>query len=220
MSKATTKVNVTVNNTKQNVSKILLSQLMSDANGIANCKYDCIDRRIATLKSCIGYSLINSGYNRNHSTTGWSSEDFEFHFEYGRRGGCRVSYMNNQGLQSAVFQASEWRCMMDYLKRKIDRLIDRLHAEKDEEIRRFEEEKFQKAVEEAVLNDIAKGSASRIRNLLEVEQAIHGNPSDDHCKCSCTHKVSGEVRKDIAKAASMTMDELEGKSDEDDFVEV
>ena len=67
----------------------------------------------------------------------------------------------------------------------------------------------------------AKGSASRIRNLLEIEQAIHGNPSDNHCKCSCTNgKVSGEVKKDIAKAPTFTMDELEGESNEDDFVEV
>ena len=121
---------------KQQVSKILLGQLIADAEGIASCKYDPIDRRIATLKRSISYNLINSGYHKNHSLASWSSEHFEMSFEYGKLGGTRISYMNNQGLQSAVFQASEWNCMMDYLKRRIDRLIDRLHNEKEEEARK------------------------------------------------------------------------------------
>ena len=205
---------------KQQVSKILLGQLIADAEGIASCKYDPVDRRIATLKRSISYNLINSGYHKNHSLASWSSEHFEMRFEYGKLGGTRISYMNNQGLQSAVFQASEWNCMMSYLKRKVDGIIDRLHSEKEEEIRKAEEEIFQRHVISVILDDIAHGDYSKIRNLLEVEQAIHGNPSDAHCKCSCTHsKVSGEVRKDTAKAASMTMDELEGKSNEGDFTE-
>ena len=215
MSKATTKVNVTINNTKQNVSKILLGQLISDAEGIAKCKYDCIERRISTLKHCMAYNLINSGYHKNHSLASWSSDDFEFRFEYGRRGGCRVSYMNNQGLQSAVFQASEWKCTMDYLKRRIDRIIDRLHAEKEDEIRKAEEERFQRQVISVILDDIAQGKASKIKTFLDIEQAVHGSNTEAHCKCSCTH-VAGEKKKD-----TFTMDELEHECESgDDFVEI
>lgn len=197
--------------TKQQVSKILMGQMLTWAKRYTNLSYVPYSYKASQIETSAITRIMRSGYERD-SITSWTSEDFDFRFEYGRRGGVRVSYMNNQGLQSAVFQASEWRCMMDYISRKIQNLLDAEKAKEEEEQRKAEEEKFQHAVEVAVLNDIAKGSASRIRNMLEVEQALHGNPSDAHCSCACGKEDSASS--EICKAGVRREVNLKSEIDE------
>lgn len=206
--KTTVKSNVTINNTKQNVSKILLGQLISNAEVTAKDRYLPFDCRIDAVKDCIGYKLINSRYGRNHSLTAWTAENFVFHFEYGRRGGVRVSYMNNQGLQSATFQASEWGCMMDYLKRKLDRMIDNLYDEK----KWVESEKLQRQLDE-LADHVSNGGGLRISKSIS-EDAMEFLKS----LASSLEPVSSQPRGTTVEADRMPSDCTETKQCKDELL--
>ena len=161
---------------KQQVSKVMLSQMVAWAKRYTSMSYMPYSYKEQQVNNSAITKIMKSGYGRD-SISSWTSEDFDFRFEYGRKGGVRVSYMNNQGLQSAIFQRDEWLCMMNYIGRKIHSLLDAEKTKEEEEQKKAEEEKFKKAVEAAILEDIAKGKDSRIRNAIETENTVH------HCHC-------------------------------------
>lgn len=184
--------------TKQQVSKILMGQMLTWAKRYTNLSYMPYSYKASQIETSAITRIMRSGYERD-SITSWASEDFDFRFEYGRRGGVRVSYMNNQGLQSAVFQASEWRCMMDYISRKIQNLLDAEKAKEEEEQRKAEEERFQRAVENAVLKALGRDKCSNLYRAIDdiaelaAEKVVDEQNIVDACKEIRKPGVKGEV---------------------------
>ena len=239
MSKQRTNNTVVAQGTKQQVSKILMGQMLTWAKRYTNLSCTPYSYKASQVESSAITKIMRSGYGRDGAITSWTSDDFDFRFEYGRRGGVRVSYMNNQGLQSAIFQKDEWLCMMNYIDRKIHGLLNAEKAKEEEEQRKAEEEKFQKAVEAAILSDITKGDASRIRHALAIEDACHGKlkygsaaeahatesnailkARTGHDAAHYARKIKETLKERIDSEPSISLDdEADGNASEEDFVE-
>ena len=112
---------------KQQVSNVLLSQLKREIKNLSYYGDAAIIERSAAA------SLCNSSYHKNGSLRSWGVEGtFNFVFEFGRRGGVRISYCNSDGLQSAVFQHDEWDNLKHMLKSMVYKAIsDIKNAEAD-----------------------------------------------------------------------------------------
>ena len=165
MAKGTNRMNVTVATSKQQVSKILMGQILA---GVKNA----VEYNIDLIKDSVEYKILQSNAD-NRKIAGWRTDSFAFKFEYGRRhGSIRVSYMNSDGLQSATFSSDEWSCFTDYMISRIDRIISEQRAknrEKAQKIAAILEERKQRAFEQAV--------RAQVEKVLKEQQSQHTNSS-------------------------------------------
>ena len=119
---------------KQQVSKVLLSQLKREIKDLSYYGDAAIIERSVAARLC------SSSYHKNGSVRSWGVEDtFNFVFEFGRRGGVRISYCNSNGLQSAVFQHDEWENMKHMLKSIIASAVARIEEAEADKKRKEEQ---------------------------------------------------------------------------------
>lgn len=148
---AKTTMNVAMRNNQQQISKILCSQLVS---GVKNLAEHCDDD--AKIKDSVEYKIATSRAHRVGCIAGWSSCDFAFDFEYGRRNAVRVSYVNSDGMISAVFSERQWIMLTGFIQGKLDRIIADKLIELSTKKRKEEEAAFQRRVEYAVREALEK----------------------------------------------------------------
>ena len=123
-----------VMSSKQQVSKILLSQVKREIKDLSYYK------DAALIERSIAANLCRSSYHKDGSIRSWGAEGiFNFVFEFGRRGGVRISYCNSNGLQSAVFQHDEWENMKHMLKSIIASAVDRIEEAEADKKRKEEQ---------------------------------------------------------------------------------
>ena len=119
---------------KQQVSKVLLSQLKREIKNLSYYGDAAIIERSAAA------SLCSSSYHKNGSLRSWGRDGvFNFVFEFGRKGGVRISYCNSNGLQSAVFQHDEWDNLKSMLRSMVEKAISVIEDAKAEEKRKEEQ---------------------------------------------------------------------------------
>ena len=136
---------------KQQVSKILMSQIKKEIKDMMHYE------DAAIIKRSVAATLCDSAYHKDGSLRSWGQDGvFNFVFEFGRKGGVRISYCNSNGLQSAVFQHDEWDSLKYMLKSMVDKAISDIEKCKDEEKRKEEQERFEAAVAEAVRKELQK----------------------------------------------------------------
>ena len=140
-----------VETSKHQVSKVLLSQVKRQIKDLMYYK------DAALIERSIAANLCRSSYNKDGSIRSWGAEGiFNFVFEFGRRGGVRISYCNSDGLQSAVFQHDEWDNLKHMLKSMVDKAISDIKNAEAEKKRKEEQERFEAAVAEAVRKELQK----------------------------------------------------------------
>lgn len=147
MTKKNNTTNVAIKSAKQQVSKILMKQAESTMKSLV--KIQDSERR---MKELAIYRFMTAEPGED----GWMAQysiynTYIFRFEIGRKTkAIRVSYMNSDGLQSAVYSHDEWKCMTSYIKDRLDLVI----ADRISEIKEIEEKTkkacFQREVEKAV----------------------------------------------------------------------
>ena len=142
---ARTNMNVNVTSRQQQVSKILRSQLISGMESQA--KY-CSD--VERLYDTVEYRIVTSRAFQNGCITAWTSKDFGFTFEYSRKKYVRVSYMNSDGMISAIFSEQQWICMTTFLQNKLDGIIAGRAEAIEEAERKAEERELQRRIDAAV----------------------------------------------------------------------
>ena len=142
--------NVVVRTSKQQISVILRSQIMSGLKYLI--KYE--SNRIYDTAA---YQILISNAHSHERISGWESDQFAFRFEYGsRHGSVRVSYMNSDGLQSAIFSRDEWDCFTNFIRSDIDRQIEKQREENEREEEQRKQREFELAVREVVEKVIAE----------------------------------------------------------------
>ena len=140
-----------VETSKHQVSKVLLSQVKREIKDLMYYK------DAALIERSIAANLCRSSYHKDGSIRSWGVEGiFNFVFEFGRRGGVRISYCNSDGLQSAVFQHDEWDNLKHMLKSMVDKAISGIEDAEAEKKRKEEQERFEAAVAEAVRKELQK----------------------------------------------------------------
>ena len=148
---AKTTMNVAMRNNQQQISKILMSQLVS---GVKNLAEHCDDE--ARIKDSVEYKIAASRAHKKGCIAGWNSRDFAFDFEYGKRNAVRVSYANSDGMISAVFSERQWVMLTGFIQGKLDRIIDIKMIELSLQKRKEEDAAFQRRVEYAVREALEK----------------------------------------------------------------
>ena len=157
---------------KQQVSKVLLSQLKREIKNLSYYGDAAIIERSAAA------SLCSSSYHKNGSLRSWGVEGtFNFVFEFGRRGGVRISYCNSDGLQSAVFQHDEWDNLKHMLKSMVDMAISDIKNAEADKKRKDEQERFEAAVAEAVRKELQKQKQQELHR--DVISASHNRKVTD-----------------------------------------
>ena len=140
-----------VETSKHQVSKVLLSQVKREIKDLMYYK------DAALIERSIAANLCRSSYHKDGSIRSWGAEGiFNFVFEFGRRGGVRISYCNSDGLQSAVFQHDEWDNLKSMLKSMVDKAISDIKNAEADKKRKEEQERFEAAVAEAVRKELQK----------------------------------------------------------------
>ena len=142
---AKTSVNATVKSNQQKISKVLYSQLVSGMRELA--RYSDNE---ASMKRALEYRISTSRAHKAGCIGGWNARDFAFDFEYGRNNSVRISYMNSDGMISAVFSERQWLMLSGFIQGKLDRIIDSRLLDIEIQKREEEEELFQRRVNHAV----------------------------------------------------------------------
>lgn len=147
MTKKNNTTTVTIKSSKQQVSKILMKQAEASVKDLVQWQ-DSEDR----MKDLAIYRFMSAEPGKDGWISQYSmSNTYIFRFEIGRKtGAIRVSYMNSDGLQSAIYSRDEWRCMTSYIKNRLDLVIaDRVHEINDAKAK-ADKVRFQREVEKAV----------------------------------------------------------------------
>ena len=140
-----------VETSKHQVSKVLLSQVKREIKDLMYYK------DAALIERSIAANLCRSSYRKDGSIRSWGAEGiFNFVFEFGRRGGGRISYCNSDGLQSAVFQHDEWDNLKHMLRSMVEKAISDIENAEADKKRKEEQERFEAAVAEAVRKELQK----------------------------------------------------------------
>ena len=144
-----------VETSKHQVSKVLLSQVKRQIKDLMYYK------DAALIERSIAANLCRSSYHKDGSIRSWGAEGiFNFVFEFGRKGGVRISYCisycNSDGLQSAVFQHDEWDNLKHMLKSMVDKAISDIEDAEADKKRKEEQERFEAAVADAVRKELQK----------------------------------------------------------------
>ena len=163
---------INVVTSKQQVSKVLFSQLKREIKDLMYYGDTAIIERSAAANLC------RSSYHKNGSLRSWGVEGtFNFVFEFGRKGGVRISYCNSNGLQSAVFQHDEWDNLKSMLKSMVDKAISDIKNAEADKKRKEEQERFEAAVAEAVRKELQKQKQQELHR--DVINASHNRKVTD-----------------------------------------
>lgn len=139
---------INVASRQQQVSKILIGQLKANLNNMI--KY-------GDYKNAYIFILRKSGYGKECSLTSFGTSKFKFGFQYGRRSGAvKVTYVNNDGLISTVYDRDEWRLLMDHVSDIADAIISDYEDTMEELERQKEEKIFQMKVDLAVAKALSR----------------------------------------------------------------
>ena len=161
-----------VETSKHQVSKVLLSQVKREIKDLMYYK------DAALIERSIAANLCRSSYHKDGSIRSWGAEGiFNFVFEFGRRGGVRISYCNSDGLQSAVFQHDEWDNLKHMLKSMVDMAISDIKNAEADKKRKEEQERFEAAVAEAVRKELQKQKQQELHR--DVINASHNRKVTD-----------------------------------------
>ena len=161
-----------VETSKHQVSKVLLSQVKREIKDLMYYK------DAALIERSIAANLCRSSYHKDGSIRSWGVEGiFNFVFEFGRRGGVRISYCNSDGLQSAVFQHDEWDNLKHMLKSMVDMAISDIKNAEADKKRKEEQERFEAAVAEAVRKELQKQKQQELHH--DVISASHNRKVTD-----------------------------------------
>ena len=163
-----------VETSKHQVSKVLLSQVKREIKDLMYYK------DAALIERSIAANLCRSSYHKDGSIRSWGVEGiFNFVFEFGRRGGVRISYCNSDGLQSAVFQHDEWDNLKHMLKSMVDKAISDIEDAEAEKKRKEEQERFEAAVAEAVRKELQKQKQQELhRDVISASHTSKAVPDD------------------------------------------
>ena len=163
-----------VMSSKQQVSKILLSQVKREIKDLSYYN------DVALIERSIAANLCRSSYHKDGSIRSWGAEGiFNFVFEFGRRGGVRISYCNSDGLQSAVFQHDEWDNLKHMLKIMVDKAISDIKNAEADKKRKEEQERFEAAVAEAVRKELQKQKQQELhRDVISASHTRKAVPDD------------------------------------------
>ena len=157
-----------VETSKHQVSKVLLSQVKRQIKDLMYYK------DAALIERSIAANLCRSSYHKDGSIRSWGVDGiFNFVFEFGRRGGVRISYCNSDGLQSAVFQHDEWDNLKHMLKSMVDKAISDIENAEAEKKRKEEQERFEAAVAEAVRKELQKQKQQELHRDVISASRIH-----------------------------------------------
>ena len=161
-----------VETSKHQVSKVLLSQVKREIKDLMYYK------DAALIERSIAANLCRSSYHKDGSIRSWGVEGiFNFVFEFGRRGGVRISYCNSDGLQSAVFQHDEWDNLKHMLRSMVEKAISDIEDAEAEKKRKEEQERFEAAVAEAVRKELQKQKQQELHR--DVISASHNRKVTD-----------------------------------------
>ena len=163
-----------VETSKHQVSKVLLSQVKREIKDLMYYK------DAALIERSIAANLCRSSYHKDGSIRSWGVEGiFNFVFEFGRRGGVRISYCNSDGLQSAVFQHDEWDNLKHMLKSMVDKAISDIKNAEADKKRKEEQERFEAAVAEAVRKELQKQKQQELhRDVISASHTRKAVPDD------------------------------------------
>ena len=158
-----------VETSKHQVSKVLLSQVKRQIKDLMYYK------DAALIERSIAANLCRSSYHKDGSIRSWGAEGiFNFVFEFGRRGGVRISYCNSDGLQSAVFQHDEWDNLKHILKNMVYKSISDIKNAEADKKRKEEQQRFEAAVAEAVRKELQKQKQQELhRDVISASSRIH-----------------------------------------------
>ena len=146
---------------KQQVSKALMSQAKREINDLMHYNDPAVIKRSVAAKLC------DSGYHKDGSIRSWEIEGiFNFVFEYGRRGGIRISYCNSNGLQSATFQAGEWESLNHMLQHMVKSAISSIEEKAEAEKKAEEQKRFEDAVAAAVRKELYKQNELKLSGMM------------------------------------------------------
>ena len=164
-----------VETSKHQVSKVLLSQVKREIKDLMYYK------DAALIERSIAANLCRSSYHKDGSIRSWGVEGiFNFVFEFGRRGGVRISYCNSDGLQSAVFQHDEWDNLKHMLKSMVDMAISDIKNAEADKKRKEEQERFEASVAEAVRKELQKQKQQELhRDVISASHITRKAVPDD-----------------------------------------
>ena len=159
---------------KQQVSKVLLSQVKRQIKDLMYYK------DAAIIERSVAANLCRSSYHKDGSIRSWGQDGvFNFVFEFGRRGGVRISYCNSNGLQSAVFQHDEWDNLKHMLRSMVEKAISDIEDAEAEKKRKEEQERFEAAVAEAVRKELQMQKQQELhRDVISASHASKAVPDD------------------------------------------
>jgi high-affinity K+ transport system ATPase subunit B len=130
----------------QHVSKILQSQLISDAK---SC--DLTDEY--TEEKSLIEKLSKSGYHKHDSLTRFEySDTYAFSFEW-KRSGVRVTYINSDGMISAIFFNDQWKSFIKFMEAKLRKIRLEQYVKKEQDEREYEKSEFKKKMYNALRED-------------------------------------------------------------------
>ena len=163
-----------VETSKHQVSKVLLSQVKRQIKDLMYYK------DAALIERSIAANLCRSSYHKDGSIRSWGAEGiFNFVFEFGRRGGVRISYCNSNGLQSAVFQHDEWDNLKHMLRSMVEKAISDIEDAEAEKKRKEEQERFEATVAEAVRKELQMQKHQELhRDVISASHARKAAPDD------------------------------------------
>lgn len=164
-----------VETNKQQVSKVLLSQVKRQIKDLMYYK------DAAIIERSVAANLCRSSYHKDGSIRSWGQDGvFNFVFEFGRRGGVRISYCNSNGLQSAVFQHDEWDNLKHMLRSMVEKAISDIEDAEAEKKRKEEQERFEAAVAEAVRKELQKQQQRELhRDVISASHNRKAVPDDE-----------------------------------------
>ena len=161
---------VQVMSNKQQVSKILMSQAKREIKDLMYYE------DAAMIKRSVAAKLCDSAYHKDGSLRSWGQPGtFNFVFEFGRRGGIRISYCNQEGLVSAVYQPSEWENLKYMLNSMVSSAVSRIKDAEADKKRKEEQERFESAVAEAVRKELQKQQSRQEEQVADCHRAVIHN---------------------------------------------
>jgi hypothetical protein len=185
----------------QYVSKVLQSQLMKDAKVDVH-RWNYENYRDAKDNDCyveMAAKLQRDFHSHTRKVYAWESRDFRFTFEYGRKGSVRVTYMNSEGIASAVFSKDQMRSYLDFIAPKAHDIrmgcIQKYEANAQADERKAKDDHIRRIVRETILEEErSRSTASEVSPKRSTGTGI---------------VLSKEAKEYFDKAPSMSMEELE-----------
>lgn len=153
---------------KQQVSKILLGQIERELKDrtCADSKYIHIDGEPITGR---GIEMIINGTTNGFGTCGKFRFTFHKKVIHGKVY-MQVCYINNNGLQSVVYNRDEWNLIVDTIAEMRDEYLSRYESRMEAIRKTQEEEQFQHRVAAEVARQLDKRLSKMNRAKVKPEQ--------------------------------------------------